>query len=279
MSIQPGVETRSFHSRVLDQDLLLFIKLPWTYEKDDKTYPVLFTLDANRHFLIFSTTSLIFETPGLNTQEIVIVGIGYQLDNDRTRGFSQYGLWRTRDLTPIRREEIEQYWSTHPALILPGENAAVKTGGAHQFLEAIQKEIIPFIEADYRVQSNERGLAGYSYGGLFTLYTLFSAPEIFSRYFAGSPSMWDVLFEYEKNYASTHQDLPVKLFMTAGGREKETCKGIKKMVERLHSRSYPGLEVITHFFAGEGHMSGAAAAFSRALSVLYYPEILAIKSA
>jgi predicted alpha/beta superfamily hydrolase len=274
MSIQPGVETYPFHSQILDQDLLLFIKLPWTYEQEDKTYPVLFTLDANRHFLIFSTSSLIYETPGFNTHGIIIVGIGYQLDNDRIRGLAQYALWRTRDLTPVRREEIEQAWRTDLARRLPGDELDVKTGGAEQFLNAIYEEIIPFVEANYRVQANARGLAGYSYGGLFTLYTLFRSPEIFSRYFAGSPSMWDVLFDYEENYASTHQDLPTKLFLSAGSHEKKTREGIKRMVERLHLRNYPGLELVTHVFAGEGHISGGAAAFGRALAVLYYPQLL-----
>ncbi len=274
MSIQPGVETRPFRSQVLNQDLLLFIKLPWTYEQGDKTYPVLFTLDANRHFLMFSTASLIFETPGMNTQEIVIVGIGYSLDDDRLRGLAQYGLWRTRDLTPVRREDVEQNWAKNLARIRPGESIEVKTGAAQQFLTSIREEIIPFIEANYRVQANDRGLAGYSYGGLFTLYTLFASPQFFSRCFAGSPSMWDIVFEYEKNYASTHQDLPIKLFLTAGGREKEVCEGIEKMVQNLRSRSYPGLELSSHVFTGEGHLSGAGAAIGRALAVLYYPEIL-----
>jgi predicted alpha/beta superfamily hydrolase len=274
MSVLPGVETRRLHSRVLDQDLQLFIKLPWTYEQDDKTYPVLFALDANRSFPVYSTTSLIYETPGANSQEIVIVGIGYQVDPNRIRGLAQWAMWRTRDLTPVRREEAEQYWSRALAPILQNDHLDVQTGGAQRFLQSIHEEVVPFIESDYRVRQEDRGLAGYSYGGLFVLYALFCDPILFTRFFAGSPSMWNVLFEYEADYASKRNDLKASLLMTAGSRESETCERIAQMEERLRSRGYPGLEVQTHVFEGEGHMSAGAAAISRALGALYYPDML-----
>ena len=63
-TVQPGVEVRELHSQLLDQDLQLYVKLPWYYDRADATYPVLFALDANRSFPLYSTTSLIHETPG-----------------------------------------------------------------------------------------------------------------------------------------------------------------------------------------------------------------------
>lgn len=267
--IQPGIEIRTLHSNLINQDLQLYIKLPWSYEDSDRVYPMLFSLDANRSFPLYSTMSLILETPGFEAEEIVIVGIGYKVNLDRMRGLAEWAMWRTRDLTPERREEVENFWVKRLSALLDGEAPVVQTGGAPNFLKSIREEVIPFIETSYRVSSKDRGLAGYSYGGLFALYSLFHEPDLFTRYFAGSPSMWDVLFEYEENYASRHNDLVAKVFMTAGSMESELSEPIHRMVDRLRSRGYPSLEIKTHLFEGEFHDSAYAASVSRALRVLY----------
>jgi predicted alpha/beta superfamily hydrolase len=248
--------------------------LPWYYDRTDAVYPVLFCLDANRAFPLYSTMSLIYETPGANAQEILVVGVGYKLDQDRIRGLAQWAAWRARDLTPVRREETELFWKERLGALVPGEDLAPQTGGAPRFLQALRDEVIPRVEASYRVSSADRGLAGFSYGGLFALYALFHAPNTFRRYFVGSPSMWDVLFEYEAEYAASHDDLPARLFVTAGSQEPELVELVQRIVERLQSRGYPGLEVKTCVFAGEGHSSAYAAAVSRALRVLYAEDWL-----
>jgi len=268
-SLQPGIEVRDLHSGALNQGLRLYVKLPWRYERSDAAYPVLFALDANRSFPIYATMSLIFETPVRPGTELIVVGVGYQTDDDRLKGLAQWGAWRTRDLTPVRRKSAEDWLAGVLSAVLPDGNLPVESGEAARFLQALSEEVIPFVDANYRTCSAERGLGGYSDGGLFVLYTLFRAPELFTRYFAGSPSMWDELFDYEQQYAATHQDLSARLFMTAGGREAETVASMRRMAERLRVRGYPGLEVLTHIFAGEGHSSGMAAAVSRALCVLY----------
>lgn len=267
---QPGVEVRQLHSQVLDQGMQLYIKLPLSYERSDKTYPVLYCLDANRSFPLYSTMSLIAETPGSNAQEILIVGIGYQVSDDRLRGLAQWAAWRTCDLTPERSKKMDAYWQERLSPLMGGEEIRVHSGGAHHFLRAIKEEIIPFIETNYRAASWGRGLAGYSYGGLFTLYTLFNATELFERYFVGSPTILEKLFEYEENYASGHGDMKARLLLTAGSKESDLLESLRRMVACLHSRMYPGLEVLTHVFEDEGHVSAMAASISQALRSLYY---------
>lgn len=267
---QPGVEVQELHSNIIDQDFQLYIKLPWYYERSDTTYPVLFCLDGNRSFPMYSTMSLIYETPGTNAKEIVIVGVGYKVDEDRLRGLVQWAAWRTRDLTPVHRQTTEQYWNEKLSALSGGEDVEVNSGGAAPFLQSLREEIIPFIETNYRVSKTDRGLAGYSYGGLFALYTLFHAPEMFMRYLAGSPTMWDQLFEYEEKYASTNSDLKAQLFLTSGSNEVDLLEPLQQMVERLQSRNYPSLKMLFHMFEGEGHSSAYAACVSRALCMLYY---------
>jgi len=269
---QPGIEVRYLHSDIVNQDFQLHIKLPWRYGRSDHIYPVLFALDANRAFSLYSTMSLIYETPPTSSEEIVIVGIGYKLNDDRIRGLAEWAAWRTRDLTPERKEETERLWKVELSAILEGEDVVVRSGDAPAFLESLRKEIIPFVEANYRVSSTDRGLAGYSYGGLFALYALFHSPETFTRFFAGSPTMWDELFEYEEEYAATHHDLAATMILTAGGLESDLHEPLQRMANRLRSRQYPGLRMQTYIFQDEGHQSAYAASVSRALRGLYGGE-------
>lgn len=272
--LQPGVEVRLLHSHIINQGIQLYIKLPLSYERSDKTYPVLYCLDANRSFLLYSSLSLLFETPGFNTQEIIIVGIGYEVDEDRFKGLAQWAAWRTRDLLPERSEKIEAYWQERLSPFMGGEEFQVQSGGATLFLNCIKEEIIPFIETNYRASSKDRGLAGYSYGGLFTLYALFDAPQLFTRYYAGSPTMFEKLFEYEENYASVHGDMKARLFLTAGSKESGVLEPLRRMLACLQSRMYPSLELMTHVFEDEGHLSAWAASVNRALCVLYYEDVM-----
>jgi predicted alpha/beta superfamily hydrolase len=268
-SFQRGIEVARLGSAIIDQDFELAIKLPWRYHESDAVYPVLFTLDANRSFPLYATMSLIYETPPAICEEVVIVGVGYRLDDDRIRGLAEWAAWRTRDLTPVRNDETERFWQEKLSTLIEGEGFAVRSGGAAAFLDALCTEIIPFVEANYRVSPNGRGLAGYSYGGLFALFALFHAPETFQRFFAGSPSMWDELFAYEEEYAATHNDLEATLLMTGGSLETDLHEPMQRFVHQLRERNYPSLNLETHIFEGESHVSGYAAAVSRALCVLY----------
>jgi uncharacterized protein len=272
--VWPGVEVRDLHSSILGQDMQLYVKLPWSYERSDKPYLVLYSLDANRSFPMYAALSLLLETPGSSGPETIVVGVGYKLDPDRLRGLVQWGSWRTRDLTPVRREEVERHWNEMLSGMLSGEEVWVQTGGAARFLRSLNEEIIPFVEANYRASEQDRGLFGYSYGGLFTLYALFHTPEQFSRYFAGSPTMWDALFEDEEAYACTHDDLRAGLYMTAGGYEAKLLEPFGRLAERLESRGYPGLDLRTHVCEGLGHRSAVAAAVTQALCELYHAEWL-----
>lgn len=264
----PGTELRTFHSKILNQNLQIYIKLPMSYFKSNSTYPVLFSLDANRAFPLIANITYFLEFPKAIIPEIVFVGIGYQIS-----GFEDWATWRTRDLTPTVRDKVEKYWVETLSQMSGRKDIVVQTGGASKFLDVIHEELIPFVESNYRVSSTGSALLGYSYGGLFALYTLFKHPEIFSKYFAGSPTIaYDegVLFKFEEEYASTHLDLNASVFMSAGSLEDDdTIESMKKMVARLESRNYPNLKLESHIFDNEDHQSCVAAAIARGLRILY----------
>ncbi len=268
----PGTERRSLHSDIVGQDYELYIKFPWNYGKSDTTYPVLFTTDANRNFPVYSTLSLIYETPTFRNDEIIVVGIAYRLSPDRLRGLAEWAVLRSRDLQPERSVESEQFWRDTLTPLVGQDFEIPSSGKGAEFLKFIQLELIPFVEANYRVSSNDRGIAGYSLGGLFTLYALFHAPEIFTRYFAGSPSLIERCIDYEAAFAADHSDLTAKILLTANDAETTTREGIRRLAENLQARAYPGLTVDTCIFRDESHASGGATAISRALRTLYYDK-------
>ena len=261
-------ETRSFYSKILEQEMVLYIKIPATYKTDtQKIYPCWYCTDGNRSFPMIADMANSFEVPVIVEPEIFVVGIGYKIND-----MGDWGAWRTRDLTPTNVPSSDTSWAGIFSKFA-GRELVVKTGGAAKFLECIEKEVFPFMESNYRVSATGRGLGGYSYGGLFSLYVLFKRPELFSLYFAGSPSIrYDkgVLYTYEKEYAATHNDLNATLFMTAGGAEDSALiANVNILASQLKSRNYPGLKVVTTVFPDETHMSCVPAAWMRAFGVLY----------
>lgn len=268
----PGTQLRVVRSEILGQDLELCIQLPWTYDtRKDSTYAVLYCLDANRAFPLVANIAHVTETPGFGAQEKIIVGIGYRLGQ-----FADWAAWRTRDLTPTRDTAVQRSWEKRLSR-MTGKPMTVESGGAARFLECIQKEVIPFVESNYRASHTDRCLAGYSYGGLFALYALFHAPNTFTRWFAGSPSLeWDngIVFHDEETYAASHADLPVRLFMTVGALEDSATKAsVAKITDRLRARGYRGLRLRTTVFEEENHTSCMSAAITRAMRVLYEPRL------
>ncbi|MFN2178811.1 MAG: alpha/beta hydrolase [Candidatus Promineifilaceae bacterium] len=161
--------------------------------------------------------------------------------------------------------------------LVPWDFETHGSGGADNFLEFIRKELKPFIQANYRIDSKDASVLGHSFGGLFALYALLKAPDTFNRYIISSPSIWwnpQTIFEYEENLASEHSDLSAKVFLSAGTLEESMqvpvrgvparfVTNIQAMANKLHSRGYENLSLTQHVFEDESHVSGPQGAFSR----------------
>ena len=65
-----------------------------------------------------------------------------------------------------------------------------RNGGADAFLDLIERDIAPQVEALAPVDRSRRALWGHSYGGVFVLHALFSRPQAFSVFAAADPSLW-----------------------------------------------------------------------------------------
>jgi len=259
----PHTEVRMLSSSNVDQEYQIFVALPFGYADSDEIYPVLYLLDANGNFGVVTETVRTLQFGG-QFPELLIVGIGYPVNRFRETVFL-----RGRDMSPTENNEWLQRVSKEIQLPLEPHG----TGGAANFLRFIREELTPLIHSIYRTNPDDQTLAGTSFGGLFALYTLFHSPDTFNRYMIGSPSIhWGegVTFEYEANYAANNSDLAARVFMSVGAAEPEhMITDMEKMAKALRDRNYSSLELTTHVFDGETHLSVIPATMSRGLRAVF----------
>lgn len=110
---------------------------------------------------------------------------------------------------------------------------------------------------------------------------MFSKPQAFSCYIAGSPSIhWnsECLRELEQRYADQvkEQPYPVRLLLGAGELERPhvtgNCIRSSELAERLAVLSEYGMHAEFKEFEGEGHLSVLPVLISRALRFALHPE-------
>jgi predicted alpha/beta superfamily hydrolase len=251
-----NTELHIVSSEIVGDQFRICVALPKNYADTTKRYPVVYLLDANIFFGLMTDTARLLQF-GHEIPELILVGIGYPDDD-------QHLTLRNRDYgpTPYDMPEI--------------------AGGAEHFLAFLQQELQSYLEEQYRIDSEDRVLVGDSTSGLFALYTLFHQPEAFRRYIIGSPSIyWDdaVTFEYEARYAARHTDLPATVFLSVGALEAifepgfaAMVSNVAKLTETLTSREYPSLNLISHIFDNETHLSVIPATMSRGLRAVFTDE-------
>lgn len=279
----PLSHTRSVHSNIVGEDFQILVALPESYEKSDKNYPVLYIVDAN--FAIGTTAEIVrlgaqgeFELP-----EMLIVGIGYELQAPIDLSPLRY-----RDLTPTDIGP-EAYNANRERM--PEMPPYLGSGQAGKLLGFIREELMPLVNAEYRTKPEDSTLWGDSLGGLYALYVLFHQPEAFQRYVIGSPSIWwdhEVTFQFEEAYAQTHSDLPARIFMMVGGEEEPQhipelasfgmVRNVHKMDALLRGREYPNLDLTTHIFEGETHSSVIPMGIARGLRVVFRGEVKGVEA-
>lgn len=138
-------------------------------------FPVLYLLDG---FLTFLTSAQIAQTTLSfslgQLRPVVIVGISPATDD-----LKRLSAQRARDLTP----------TTAAARPLHGRDV-YGTGGGDTMLDLIHQVIAPYVESAHPLDPDDRGLGGFSLGGLFTCWALTRRPDGFRRFLAVSPSLW-----------------------------------------------------------------------------------------
>jgi predicted alpha/beta superfamily hydrolase len=252
---------------VKDMVYELFIDLPPSYETSTNNYPLVVLLDAYEIFGLQDQTyqQLIFlnEIP-----EMIIVGISYNIDGKfYSNGLREYLDIRARDYTPTHltyEETVKKHGKGTADYIR-------LSGGAQEFLLFIEKELLPFIMNEYRIDVTNSGLFGYSLGGTFVTYALFSKPGLFKNYFIGSPMLsWDNYAVYKFNNTSQLIGNSDTLNVYISWGELESSDGWHHpLKDSLEVMNNPHINFKSEVLEGETHLSGIGLAFSRAFRRLY----------
>ena len=236
-----GSQILKITSSITGQEYVLHVNLPQHYSDTTKTFPVVYLMDSQWDFPLVTAIYGDQYYDGFMPSTI-IVGITWGGENPN------YDKRRAFDLTPTDNGQPTQF------------------GNAEKYLSFIKKEAIPFIDSKYRTNKNDRTLAGHSFGGLFTLYALFTEPELFNRYISGSPAWaWDKssLYKYLEIFSKTNLSHSVKVYTFMG--EYEDVPGFEKLAESIRGCKIKGLELETQIVKGSGHSGTKPEGYNRGL--------------
>ena len=232
----------------------LYISLPYHFDPNS-SYPVIFLLDPEYSFAIAKNiTDHLSERNDL--EDVIVVGIGYQVDN--------YRLNRTRDYTPSYT--LEGGYS---------RDLQKHSGGATKFLDFMERELFPFIEENYTSIKNKT-LVGHSFGGLFTSWTLLHRPNLFDQYIAISPSLWydnRLIFTRVEELQNTQTGLKERVLFTVGSREinsqRSMVRDLNDFSQKLKEATIEGLQFKTSILDNETHNTIFPRAFSDGLRYVF----------
>jgi len=209
-------------------------------------YPVLYSLDANASFgTLAEAVRLQSRTPRGITPSI-IVGVGYDSDSPI--------------VTDERFYDYTVPAAAHELPVRPNGMPWPETGGADDFLDFIELQLIPRVASRYPVNPGKQSVFGHSLGGFFVLYALFTRPHVFRRYIAASPSVWWKQHVLYKTWEVTKPffrplDFQRKLSIFVGTEEKPSMvQDARDLYAKLREHK-DLLHAELHEIEGEGHVS------------------------
>jgi uncharacterized protein len=214
------------YSDILKEERTYQIYLPESYNWAlDRSYPVLYVLDGESHFL-HTTGSVSFLSSQGEIPELIVVAITSTV--------------RIRDFT-------QTDWSTH----------WIGGGGAGNFKRFLSEELLPAIDKDFRT-NGFRILSGHSASGQFALYCLTSQPSLFNAYFAFSPSLdWDNNLpqrSLEESFINT-DSLRSFLYIARSDDAGQALADYLRLVETLELKSPKLFRWVSQAFPDETHGS------------------------
>ena len=167
------------------------VGLPANYNPSGEKYATIYVLDGKEIFgFVANRCQEISDQYAL--KNVLVVSIGYGKD-------------RSIDYTPTKVSSV--------------------TGGAPQFLNFIETQLIPKMEQDYQADSgrNNRVILGHSYGGLFGGYAFSVNNKVFGNYIMLSPSFWfdnRVALQMENDNRDKNKSSRQLVFMGIGENEE-----------------------------------------------------------
>jgi len=228
-------------SKVLGEQRELIVHLPNNYHQNSELkYPVLYLLDGQRNFG-HAVGSLDLLNQSYMAEEMIIIAIK--------------NTHRTRDFTPSYDESYNR-WGV--------------SGGADNFLDFIEKELIPYVNINYRT-NNVKILSGHSLGGLLAIYSLQSRPQLFQAHFAFSPSLWwhnQMIFKGAEEFLANADQKSNVLYLNLGNEDGHMRSAFDRYVNLLEARKPKGLTFNSEINEQENHSTSALVGQTKAYRFL-----------
>lgn len=246
----PVPQSFTIHSRILNEDRVLWVRTPAGYERTTQVYPVVYQTDGPWHINEIGG-SIDFLVKNNRMPQVIVVAIE---NTDRMR-----------DLTP-----------THPNQKLPAGKAdpVLTAGGGDKFLDFIQTELMPEVQKRYRV-APYKIFAGHSLGALLAIHALITRPDMFNAYIAVSPSLqWDdgrTLHQAQQFFASQAR-LDKALFISLaseGNSDNPMSRNFAALEKSLSQRVPEGFWWKAEHFPDENHGSTVLRAHYAGLRMIF----------
>ena len=244
----PNTQVLDIKSHITNKDYKIYLNFPRNIDDPNKTFPVIYLLDAQWDFPLLNAIYGEQYFDGF-LPDAIVVGITWGGKNPNPDSL------RVTDFTPTKTMQDPT------------------GGGAQKFLSFIKEELIPFIDGKFKTKKDDRTLMGSSLGGLFTLYALFNDPSVFNNYVLTSPAIqWDkgVINSYMEKFSGNSSGLTKRLSMAIGG--YEDVNSYQKFVDKLKEKNFPGLKIKSKVIDGVGHSGGKADGYTRGLQFAFEKE-------
>lgn len=267
----PGTQAFTLASPETGHDYLIQVALPEAPPPGG--YPVVYLLDGNAYLPLVKVArdTLTRRGPRGPGSPLIIVAIGYP--GAERFDFEQRALDYTPPGAARNRSEAEH-------------------GGADRFLAFINTRLKPEVARRFDVNTDKEALFGHSFGGLFAVHVLMTAPDSFERYIAISPSLWwygdspaQAIADIQQAQHAGGENVEPGVLLGVGGleqtpdasergtpkagqiRARAIIDNVYTFADWLEGR-HPRWNVQTVSFPGEGHGSVMWPATRRAIEFL-----------
>jgi ferri-bacillibactin esterase len=218
----PGLRARAFSEATLASakglEYRILISAP-SGPPLQRGFPVIYVLDGDAWFGSAIEVAKMREYEKL--APAIIVGVGYP-----SRRF--FDLRRSYDFTPPGSADADFKDS--------------EIGGADEFLAFLNSKLKPWVRQQYHVDPDAEILFGHSFGGLFALHALFTAPDSFDVYLIASPSILfsdRIVLKREAAFLANPKRTAVRALVTAGEYEYPKISAALKEDYRRHYAAHP----------------------------------------
>lgn len=276
----PEIEEHLIQSRVVAEAFKVKVLRPVSRSDGSERFPVLYATDSDLFFGGYESIARELQARG-ETPRFILVGIGYE--NSNAMDILRWRDFVSREMREPNRDTIQKM-ARAPLVNRPDLlQAVLDTTDATQFLQFITDELIPFVDERYPTLSGENDYFGYSLGGLFGLYALFTRPHTFKRYILGSPGTFfggkDFGVELAEAFIQSERVCAAKVFLSVGELEEfgplqeryEMVTSYYRLAKSLKRSGIPGLDVTGRVFPGETHATAWPLAFIHGLKALFGP--------